>query len=70
MTPSLLSENRNHFSYYKFKIFDEKWLRQPSEKYKDYPLRTFSGGVWTNGYSDHFPVYMVLIRELSKNQER
>jgi len=65
MTPSIYSENRQTLSYYQFKVFNEKWLRQPSGKYKDYPMRTFSFGAWINGYSDHFPVYVLLIRELN-----
>jgi hypothetical protein len=64
MTPSIYSENRQTLSFYQFKVFDEKWLRQPDGQYKDYPLRTFAGGAWLNGYSDHFPVYVLLIREL------
>jgi exonuclease III len=65
MTPSIYSENRQTLSYYQFKVFNEKWLRQTSGQYKDYPLRTFAGGAWLNGYSDHFPVYTLLIRELT-----
>ena len=64
MTPAIYSDSRETLSYYQFKVFNEKWLRQPSGQYKDYPLRTFAGGVWLNGYSDHFPVYLLLIREL------
>jgi len=64
MTPSIYSENRQTLSYYHFKIFNEKWLRQPDGQYKDYPMRTFSGNAWLDGYSDHFPVYTLLIREL------
>ncbi|HEY1047469.1 MAG TPA: endonuclease/exonuclease/phosphatase family protein [Bacteroidia bacterium] len=41
-----------------------EWLIQKG-KYKGYPLRTFGGDKWLNGYSDHLPVYMVL--QLNKN---
>jgi len=64
MTPSIYSDSRETLSYYQFKVFNEKWLRNQSGRYKDYPLRTFAGGAWLNGYSDHFPVYTLLIREL------
>ena len=64
MTPSIYSENKKALSYYHFKVFNERWLRQQSGKYKDYPMRTFSFGAWIDGYSDHFPVYTLLIREL------
>lgn len=30
---------------------------------KGYPLRTFSGGAYLNGYSDHLPVFVKLVRD-------
>lgn len=33
------------------------WMVQTG-KYKGFPLRTFGGDKWLNGYSDHFPIYM------------
>ena len=38
-------------------ILDAAWLTQTG-KYKGYPLRTFGGNKWLNGYSDHYPVFM------------
>lgn len=40
-------------------IFDADWLTQQG-KYAGYPLRTFGGTKWLNGYSDHYPIYMYL----------
>ncbi len=40
-------------------IFDKDWLKQKG-KYEGFPLRTFGGNTWLNGYSDHFAVYMNL----------
>lgn len=40
-------------------IFDEDFIR--NTKYEDaYPLRSFKGNNWANGYSDHFPIVMYL----------
>lgn len=36
------------------------FLLQNDGQYKGYPFRTFSGGVWTNGYSDHLPTEIFL----------
>ncbi|WP_246032690.1 endonuclease/exonuclease/phosphatase family protein [Sphingobacterium yanglingense] len=33
--------------------------------YKGYPLRTFSGNVFLNGYSDHFPALIYLVKDLN-----
>ncbi len=35
-------------------------LIQKTGHYKGYPFRTFSGDTFQNGYSDHFPVYIIL----------
>lgn len=40
-------------------IFDADWLTQKG-KYAGYPLRTFGGNQWLNGYSDHYPVSLYL----------
>ncbi|MDR0363993.1 MAG: endonuclease/exonuclease/phosphatase family protein [Bacteroidales bacterium] len=64
VTPNVLSEDRSTWTYYQFKVFKEKFMIQQSGKYAGYPLRTFSGGAWTNGYSDHFPTYMLFIRKI------
>jgi hypothetical protein len=38
----------------------QDYLFQKDGKYKGYPLRTFGGSKYLNGYSDHLPVYMIL----------
>ena len=35
---------------------------------KGYPFRSFAGGQFTNGYSDHFPVYTYVVRR-AENQD-
>jgi predicted extracellular nuclease len=44
-------------------IRDDKWLKQASGDYKNYPLRTFGGRTYLAGYSDHLPVYVILKRK-------
>jgi len=48
------------------KIFNKRFLSGKKGQYKGYPFRSFSNGSYTGGYSDHFPVYMYLIKEKSK----
>ena len=50
--------------FYAAEVLNKYFLIQQDGQYKGYPLRTFSGGVWTNGYSDHFPTEIFLIKEL------
>jgi hypothetical protein len=44
-------------------IFNKRFLTTKRGRYKGYPLRSFSFGSYTGGYSDHYPVYMYLIKE-------
>ncbi len=49
-------------SRYYGNIFDRPFLRQVSGQYKNYPLRTYVGNSFQGGYSDHFPVYILISR--------
>ncbi|SDS44265.1 Endonuclease/Exonuclease/phosphatase family protein [Polaribacter sp. KT25b] len=62
----LLDKGKKDFSNYKmFKamIFNKRFLTIKKGKYKGYPFRSFANGSYTSGYSDHYPVYMYLIKE-------
>ena len=48
---------------YKVIIFNPQYLTTQTGKYKGYPHRSFAGPNFINGYSDHYPVYMYLLRE-------
>ncbi len=43
-------------------IFRRDYLLQQDEKYRGTPFRTFAGGKYLGGYSDHLPVYLYLVR--------
>lgn len=48
---------------YKFvasKVFMKNFMLTQSGSYGGYPFRTFAGGVYQGGYSDHLPVYIIL----------
>lgn len=50
--------------YYKPEVFVRDYLLQHEGKYKGSPKRTHAGGVWLNGYSDHLPVILYLVKSL------
>ena len=60
---SLLTDNPKELSFSQAKIFSRDYLLQKSEKNKRYPLRTFSGNKFNNGFSDHLPTLIYLIKE-------
>ncbi len=62
MSPSVVDDDLDDWSYYKVRVFNKPFMRQTEGNYKGYPKRSFSNG-WANGYSDHFPVYVVLVKE-------
>jgi len=64
MTPGLLDKEQDGFFFYQAAIFNKKYLIQRSGRYKGYPFRTFSGDKYQGGYSDHFPVYVYLVKRL------
>lgn len=65
ITSSLLAKKKDFSSYkmYKTNIFNPKFLINKKGRYKGYPYRSWSYGNFTGGYSDHFPVYVYLIKE-------
>ena len=65
-TPNLLEEEKDQYRYWKAAVFNPSYLVSKKGQYKGYPFRTYAGGSYAGGYSDHFPVYMYLIRESSE----
>ena len=55
-------ETLEDLTYWKSEIFNRDFLTEQKGARKGYPKRSFSGGVWLNGYSDHFPSFIWLIK--------
>lgn len=56
VSEACLDKTQSGLFFHKAEVFKEPKMLQPSGRYKNYPFRTFSNGVFINGYSDHFPV--------------
>ncbi|MEO8760348.1 MAG: endonuclease/exonuclease/phosphatase family protein [Bacteroidia bacterium] len=63
MTPALVKNDYTSLEFYQSHRFNKPFVLTETGKYKGYPLRTHSGGQYTNGYSDHLSVYSILLRE-------
>lgn len=67
MTPNLLdragTKDYSKLTFWKHKIQRMPYLFQTEGKYKGTPKRTSAGGVWLDGYSDHLPVCVYLVKE-------
>ena len=42
------------------RVFSKPYMTNQSGQYKGTPFRTFSNGAFVNGYSDHYPTYIVI----------
>lgn len=58
--------DRSHLTYLRHEVMNFDFLKTPEGDYAGYPLRTYSAGRFLNGYSDHFPTQVYLVREVKK----
>ena len=51
------------WQFFKPAVFRQPWMFQEEGAFRGYPFRTFVGDIFINGYSDHLPVFMYLIKK-------
>lgn len=59
----LISDEKKSLTFWKVDIFNRPFLHTKEGKRKGYPHRTFDGNTFIDGYSDHFPVVIYLLKE-------
>ena len=64
LSGNFIGNERSTLKFYRNEIFLRDYLLQQEGRYKGSPLRTHAGGVWLNGYSDHLPTYVYLVKEV------
>lgn len=64
ITKPLLEKDYSSFRYYKAAIYNQNYLITKSGQYKGYPFRSWSNGGFSDGFSDHLPVCVYVIREV------
>ena len=62
LSGSVLNSTDNNWRFYKAEVFNKEFLKNKFGQYKGYPHRSFDGNTWINGYSDHFPTIVYLIK--------
>jgi hypothetical protein len=60
-----LAKDQPGYHYYKANIFNKEFLVQQTGKYKGYPKRTWDGTTYNYGYSDHFPVFVTMLKKVN-----
>lgn len=66
----LLGEDKSSFKFHTATVYNKSFLTQKGGRFNGYPFRTFSGGAYTNGYSDHFPTFIYLVRDLRPEEKK
>lgn len=61
----LLNAPKNTLRYWRAEVFNAPFLTNLEGADKGIPKRTHSRGVWLDGYSDHFPTLIYLVKEIN-----
>ena len=67
MTPNLVNKDGKKdyktLKFWKNQIFRRDYLMNTEGRYKGTPKRTHASGIWLDGFSDHLPVVVYLVKE-------
>ncbi len=66
VSSGLVTGDSSTYLLVKAKVFNAQFLKQKTGTFAGYPWRTQAGGQYIAGYSDHFPVYGILVRKKEK----
>lgn len=64
ISDNLLTKDRSQLSFWKAEIFNDDMVTQQEGKRKGYPWRTFEGNTFINGFSDHFPSLLYMVKRI------
>lgn len=62
VTEPLIRKDYSSYRFWKAAVYAKPYMKQTSGQYKGYPNRNWNG---IPGYSDHFPVYLYLIKQIN-----
>ena len=63
LSAPFLEKDYGSYRLYRARVYNPAYLTTSYGKYKGYPFRSYSNGQFSGGYSDHFPVYVYLIKK-------
>lgn len=56
----IVNNKKKGYYLYSTRVFSKPFLFNKEGQYAGYPFRTFAGGAWVGGYSDHLPTFIIL----------
>lgn len=60
-----LNKEQAGYHFYKQVLFNKEFMVQKTGKYRGYSKRTWDGITYNYGYSDHFPVYLMMVKKIA-----
>jgi hypothetical protein len=66
LSHAFLDRQQKGFFFYRARIYKKEEMIEQAGRYKGYPKRTWDGFTYHGGYSDHFPVYTILLKKLQQ----
>jgi Endonuclease/Exonuclease/phosphatase family len=60
-----LDPEQTGYHFHKANIFRKEFLMQTTGKWKGYTKRTWDGTTYNYGYSDHLPVYILMVKKVN-----
>jgi predicted extracellular nuclease len=64
ISQAFLDQNQSGYFFKNAIIFNKEFLIQKTGKWRNYSKRTWDGITYNYGYSDHFPVFIVLLKKV------
>ncbi len=58
------SKDKPGLTFLRAEVLNREFLKTKEGERQGYPLRTYSAGIFLNGYSDHFPTEIFLVKEV------
>ncbi|MFZ2783669.1 MAG: endonuclease/exonuclease/phosphatase family protein [Sediminibacterium sp.] len=68
VSKSLTDSDTNDLHFSQSLIYYRSFMAESSGPFKGYPMRTWEGNNYRGGFSDHFPTYIVLLKQGSAKQ--
>lgn len=66
VSQALLGDDFTSYKFRTARVYNKVEMTQRSGRFKGYPWRTYVGSEFHGGYSDHFPVYLILAKEVTQ----
>ncbi len=63
VTQPLLEKDYESYRFYKAGIYNKTYLTTRKGRWAGYPFRSWGDGGFTDGFSDHFPVFVYVVKE-------